>query len=209
MSAAVAAASSIITPALAFRVGCFLCSTSVVIGAWGNHGLPARLQGSTAAPLTAYHLKSWSTAVRYQMTNSAALMIISLAMSSSDFAKRIGRVSPFGVGLYMFGILLFCGTIYATVLMSSINSRKNKNAKKSDSDQDEVESPTTAPATAPAAKVKLPVGGVAAMEASSVELAPTSNSIVNSIRGVLRFGTPVGGMSMAFGLMIVMLGTVF
>lgn len=75
---------------------------AVALGAWGAHGLRARL-GPEA-------LASWQTAVQYHLLHSVALLALAL------HALRGGRGAAVPAALWIAGVLLFSGSIYALVL---------------------------------------------------------------------------------------------
>lgn len=75
---------------------------AVALGAFGAHGLRARLDAEALA--------SWQTAVQYHLLHSVALLALAL------FALRGGRGAGWPAGLFAAGILLFSGSIYALAL---------------------------------------------------------------------------------------------
>lgn len=79
-----------------------LAAITIAIGAFGAHGLKQLVDESS--------VKSFETAVRYQMYHVIALVIIGFAGSISEGTKK--WVSRFFIG----GILLFSGSIYVLVL---------------------------------------------------------------------------------------------
>jgi uncharacterized membrane protein YgdD (TMEM256/DUF423 family) len=77
-----------------------LGAAGVALGAFGAHGLRARLDARA--------LESWETAVRYHLVHAAAL----LALALSPYAARLH-----GPGwLFVAGIVLFSGSLYALAL---------------------------------------------------------------------------------------------
>ena len=79
-----------------------LGATGVIAGAFGAHGLRARL-GPDA-------LASWETAVRYQLLHAVALLALAL------HARATGQAVALPAGLWTAGVVLFSGSIYALVL---------------------------------------------------------------------------------------------
>ncbi len=77
-----------------------LGAIGVVLGAFGAHGLRARL--------TPEQLSSWETAVTYHLLH--AVLIAALAWNPGE--RPIGLPA----GLFVAGILLFSGSIYTLVL---------------------------------------------------------------------------------------------
>jgi len=75
-------------------------SSGVLLGAFGAHGLRARL--------TPEQLGSWETAVMYQLVHALALLALALAGGSRNVLLP--------ALLFSAGILLFSGSIYALVL---------------------------------------------------------------------------------------------
>lgn len=79
-----------------------LGALGVILGAFGAHGLQARL--------SAEQLESWDTAVRYHLLHSVALLALAL------FAIESGRSIQWPAWLFSLGILFFSGSIYLLVL---------------------------------------------------------------------------------------------
>ena len=89
-------------PTLIVLGACF-SGLAVILGAFGAHGLEARLSERALA--------TWHTGVQYHFTHALALLLL---------AALWERVSP-GWGLaaavaFVFGILLFSGSLYALAL---------------------------------------------------------------------------------------------
>ncbi len=74
---------------------------SVLLGAFGAHAL--------RGALTDRDLATFETAVRYQMFHSLAMLTVGLAI------ERIGRGSLAVLGLWLAGIVIFCGSLYIIV----------------------------------------------------------------------------------------------
>jgi uncharacterized membrane protein YgdD (TMEM256/DUF423 family) len=81
-------------------VGAAVAAAAVAAGAMGAHWLERRL--------TEQELKSFETAVRYQMFHALGLMLIGLLAAQ----QPSGRWAWAG-GLFLAGIVLFSGGIYA------------------------------------------------------------------------------------------------
>ena len=79
-----------------------LGASGVVLGAFGAHGLRARL--------TPEQLGSWETAVQYHLLHALALLALALHGASTERAIAVPA------GLWCAGALLFSGSIYALVL---------------------------------------------------------------------------------------------
>lgn len=79
-----------------------LGASGVTLGAFGAHGLRARL--------TPEQLGSWQTAVEYHLLHSVALLALAL------YANATGRSVGLTAGLWTAGIVLFAGSIYGLVL---------------------------------------------------------------------------------------------
>ncbi len=84
------------------RVAAGLGAAGVLLGAFGAHGLRARLGPE--------QLASWSTAVHYQLFHSVALLALGL------WASHAARSVTLPAGLWTAGIALFCGSIYLLLL---------------------------------------------------------------------------------------------
>ncbi|EDM43657.1 conserved putative small membrane protein [unidentified eubacterium SCB49] len=81
-----------------------LVAITIAIGAFGAHGLKKLVDASS--------LTSFETGVRYQMYHALALFVIGLAATISEKLKK--RV----FWLFLFGILLFSGSIYLLSLQA-------------------------------------------------------------------------------------------
>jgi uncharacterized membrane protein YgdD (TMEM256/DUF423 family) len=80
----------------------FLAAVTIGIGAFGAHGLKNIVDASA--------LISFETGVRYQMYHCLAILVLGLAPSISKKIKK--KV----FWLFIFGILLFSGSIYLLAL---------------------------------------------------------------------------------------------
>lgn len=83
--------------------GAFLAALAVMAGAFGAHALENML--------TAERLMTFETAVRYQMYHAFALILIGWISR-----RRKGAILKWAGYLFLGGILLFCGSLYALVL---------------------------------------------------------------------------------------------
>lgn len=77
--------------------------TGVLLGALGAHALNEHLTQSE-------RLAAWQTAVQYQMWHALALLAIALLSAEQVGSNRMLRIAG---GLFVIGILLFSGSIYA------------------------------------------------------------------------------------------------
>ena len=93
--------------------GALLGAIGVSTGAYGAHGLEQRLidQGSDAKEVVDA-MRSYDTAVRYQMYH--ALAIVAIGIMAGRRASRPLQTAGFG---FLVGVVLFSGMIYAQVLL--------------------------------------------------------------------------------------------
>ena len=84
-----------------FTLSTIYGASSVMIGAFGAHGLKSRI--SDPARLT-----NWSTAAQYQLVHSVALLATSVALPYK--VQRVPAV------LFLAGMTMFSGSIYLLVL---------------------------------------------------------------------------------------------
>ena len=75
---------------------------AVVVGAFGAHGLRARV--------TVEQLQAWTTASQYHLLHSVVLLALAL------YAAQSGRAIQWPAILFTIGIVLFSGSIYLLVL---------------------------------------------------------------------------------------------
>ncbi len=83
--------------------GAVVAALAVMAGAFGAHALAARL--------TPARLQTFETAARYQMYHALALLFIGWVLTRSD-AWQLHAAG----WLFLAGILLFSGSLYALVL---------------------------------------------------------------------------------------------
>ena len=80
---------------------CWLAALAVILGAFGAHALEGRLDERA---------KEWyATASQYHFWHAVALWI-------AGDAVRTGRWGRVSAALFLIGILLFCGSLYAMAL---------------------------------------------------------------------------------------------
>ena len=86
----------------ALFIGAVLGALGVAAGAFGAHGLKDRLTPET--------LGWWDTASRYQLVHALALLGTGL------LARQRGQPLALATQLFLWGTLIFCGTLYAMAL---------------------------------------------------------------------------------------------
>jgi uncharacterized membrane protein YgdD (TMEM256/DUF423 family) len=86
-----------------FAVGASIGALGVALGAFGAHGLKARV----AADLLAV----WETAARYQVLHALALLAAAWACE-----RWPGALAQGAAWLFLAGVVLFSGSLYALVL---------------------------------------------------------------------------------------------
>jgi uncharacterized membrane protein YgdD (TMEM256/DUF423 family) len=79
-----------------WKIGCISGALSVLLGAFGSHGLRERVDARA--------LEVWETGVRYQFYHSVGICLSAL---------RGNRAAG---GLFLSGIVLFSGSLYGIVL---------------------------------------------------------------------------------------------
>ncbi|KAF2103539.1 DUF423-domain-containing protein [Rhizodiscina lignyota] len=84
-----------------WTIGCIYGGASVVLGAFGAHGLKRRI----ADPA---RLSNWNTAAQYQLMHSTALLITSLAPQC--------RASSIAGVFFTTGMTMFSGSLYLLTL---------------------------------------------------------------------------------------------
>lgn len=96
------------TAKLALIGGAIFAGTAVAAGAFGAHGL--------AAKVTPERLATFTTGAQYQMMHALALLIVgSLALPNT--ATRRSALLSWVTGCFLIGTLLFSGSLYALVLL--------------------------------------------------------------------------------------------
>ncbi len=86
-----------------FAAGCFAAAAGVALGAFGAHGLRARV--------TPEALAIWETGVRYQLVHALGLLAVGWAG-----ARWPGALVATAGWLFVAGILIFSGSLYLLVL---------------------------------------------------------------------------------------------
>jgi uncharacterized membrane protein YgdD (TMEM256/DUF423 family) len=79
---------------------------AVALGAFGAHGLQARLADAADG---AKRLSWWQTAAHYQLVHALALAIVAFVIARAPHARFAGMA-------FVFGTLLFSGSLYAMAL---------------------------------------------------------------------------------------------
>jgi uncharacterized membrane protein YgdD (TMEM256/DUF423 family) len=79
---------------------------AVALGAFGAHGLQARLDGLADG---AKRLSWWQTAAHYQLMHALALAVVAFAIARAPQARFAGFA-------FVFGTVLFSGSLYAMAL---------------------------------------------------------------------------------------------
>ncbi|KAF2857304.1 DUF423-domain-containing protein [Piedraia hortae CBS 480.64] len=82
-----------------WTTGCVYGATSVVLGAFGAHGLKSRVSEPS-------RIANWGTAAHYQLIHSVALLLAEQAAPRNVWAKS----------LFAAGMTMFSGSIYLLVL---------------------------------------------------------------------------------------------
>ena len=80
-----------------FKVGAVCGALSVLLGAFGAHGLKSRVPAKS--------VESWNTAAHYQLIHSLVLLVVPLSTNPNTSGS-----------LFTAGIVLFSGSIYMLVL---------------------------------------------------------------------------------------------
>lgn len=83
--------------------GAVAAGLAVVLGAFGAHALEGRV--------TPERLETFETGVRYQMYHSLALLFVGWAA-----AQHLGDLAVWAGYLFIFGIIVFSGSLYLLVL---------------------------------------------------------------------------------------------
>ena len=86
-----------------FMLGAALAGLAVLAGAFGAHALKAHLSPEL--------LQTFETAARYQMYHALALLAVAWAST-----KNAGSLTKFAGWLFVIGIILFSGSLYAYTL---------------------------------------------------------------------------------------------
>ncbi|KAF9695922.1 hypothetical protein EKO04_006287 [Ascochyta lentis] len=82
-----------------WTIGCLYGASSVMLGAFGAHGLKKRISDPS-------RIANWGTAAQYQLVHSAVLTFASVAAPQNTVA----------MGLLTAGMTMFSGSLYLLVL---------------------------------------------------------------------------------------------
>ncbi len=85
-------------------LGALAMALAVMLGAFGAHGLKARVSADA--------LSAWQTGVQYHMIHALALLMVALLMAQFPAMPGLHWIG----GLFLAGILLFSGSLYLLVL---------------------------------------------------------------------------------------------
>ena len=95
------------TPRLALSIAALLMAVAVACGAFGAHALKSRLAPDALAV--------WQTAVNYHAWHAIALLATAMLMLHMPGARALA----WAAGLFLAGITLFSGSLYALALGAS------------------------------------------------------------------------------------------
>lgn len=98
-------------------LGCLLAGLAVGLGAYGAHGLENRLiaihgEHPALPALVSQRIDNWKTASAYQMHHSIAIILVGII--TLLYPSRLVSLAGY---LFLTGILLFSGLLYALVLL--------------------------------------------------------------------------------------------
>lgn len=82
-------------------LGAFYGALAVALGAFGAHALSSTLDDAA--------MRTWHTAVEYQLWHALALLLVSLALPASRWQRA-------SASAFALGVALFCGSLYALAL---------------------------------------------------------------------------------------------
>lgn len=89
------------------KIAALIAALGVAIGAFGAHGLQKMISDPKL-------LDSWETAVKYQMYHAFAIAIVAI-LQYKFTSKLLANAIP----VFVLGILLFSGSIYALVFLKA------------------------------------------------------------------------------------------
>ena len=92
------------SPRLALVCAAILMAAAVALGAFGAHALKARLAADA--------LVVWQTAVNYHAWHALGLLGVGVLMTQFPHSRGLARTA----WLFVTGIALFCGSLYALAL---------------------------------------------------------------------------------------------
>ena len=111
------------TPRQWIIAGAILAALAVVFGAFGAHGLEARLKSvygeemktiaGHTVPATYKYLQDFKTAADYHMYHALALLALGLSASWQPAVQRSHQIAAW---CFLLGIVLFSGSLYVLVL---------------------------------------------------------------------------------------------
>jgi len=99
---------TVFTARFCLMAGASLSLLSVVLGAFGAHALKNIISTEMLAV--------YDTALRYQMFHALALLLLGLLMNMPDISKAQIKQYGLAAGLFLLGLVLFCGSLYALAL---------------------------------------------------------------------------------------------
>lgn len=89
-------------------IGTILAGISVILGAFGAHGLKSMVPAETVA--------SYQTGVQYQMYHALALLLI-----GSLYSRLEGSLVNWAGMLFLGGVVLFSGSLYLMASLKAVN----------------------------------------------------------------------------------------
>ena len=89
----------------AIQTGASIAALSVILGAFGAHGLKKIVSDPAL-------LASWDTAATYQMFHAIAIILVAILMGHFE-NKNLSRA----ITAFVVGVILFSGSIYTLVLI--------------------------------------------------------------------------------------------
>ncbi|MAE51539.1 MAG: hypothetical protein CMH27_06995 [Micavibrio sp.] len=87
----------------------FLGFSAIALGAYGDHGLRGSIDDAA--------MRSFETALRYQLFHAIALLAIGMGMATTLPAQMLKRLSLAGF-IILIGTCVFSGSIYASVFLT-------------------------------------------------------------------------------------------
>lgn len=89
-------------------LGAAMGFVSVAAGAFGAHGLRARVDADMLAV--------WEVAARYQMYHALAMILLGILMGRQDTSSAPHKALPLAGWFFLAGILIFSGSLYVMTL---------------------------------------------------------------------------------------------
>lgn len=90
-----------------YQFGCLSLASSVMLGAWGAHGLKTKLRKQHSPSEAKYFLGVWSTATSYHFIHSIGILLIS---------DKLKEACSLPCMFFGGGLALFSGSLYTLVL---------------------------------------------------------------------------------------------